>query len=153
MHGRNGSFHLWRPHSEVAVVYFFDSALAVTSSNRKTGETLQGSESDQPFQGERAVATIPTNIIPVRFLELVPHCFSDELIFITFLSLYSELDDLLHLIARLLGVSHEFHDGVGAHGNVPRDDTRFVDQVGDWCGEDRVMQRDFPLLLQHNLKG
>src|SRR5205814_8209452 len=31
------------------------SALAATSSNRKSGETLQGSESDQPFQSERAV--------------------------------------------------------------------------------------------------
>src|SRR5262245_28816783 len=41
-------------------------------------------------------------------------------------------------------------DRLDPHGYVAGENPRFVDQVADWRGEHRVLERDLPFLLEHN---
>ena len=59
----------------------------------------------------------------------------------------------VRLLIRVLRRSgEESLNRVSADGDVPRDDTLFINQVGDGCGEHGVFARDLPLLLQDHRK-
>src|SRR5262245_41115682 len=48
--------------------------------------------------------------------------------------------------------SHQLQNRIATDGDISRDDARVINEIGDRRGEDGVLTRNLPLLLQHDGK-